>query len=185
MQKRNDLVLVLVTSCPEEMTFAFPRYHVALLIGLFALAGGFALILQGEELQEKSMLSYWFLGFLEIAFLGGIIFALTMNCYVKIDALQEKVYYYCSTLFRKREWDQQFSDFKNVTIFQPGTGAGRSSMIKVLLISHFGAEIPLGTSLFGIYCKRTARSLAQQIAEMMSLNIREELSLGKHSIDQE
>ncbi|AFZ45553.1 hypothetical protein PCC7418_3439 [Halothece sp. PCC 7418] len=179
MHKRNDPVLVIVASHRDQIHFAFPSSQMALLIGLFALAAGLALFFQGGELQEKSMLSYWFLWFLEIAFLWGTIFSLTMKSSLHIDRSQEKVCYVLSSLFRKKQWEKPFCDFQEVRIFRPRTGDGRAAMLKILLVMQDGEEIPLGTSLFGICQKRNARSLAQKVAEMISLKVIEEYSLDK------
>jgi len=179
LYKRNDPVLVLVASSNEQMCFAFPSRQMALLIGMFAIAAGLAILLHGDELIEKSILSYWFLCFLIVAFLWGTIFSLNMQCRLQIDQSQQKVYYFLSNLFRKKQWEKVFSDFQEVRIFRPGTGDGRAAMLKILLKSKQGEEIPLGKSLFGIYRQQEARQLAQKIANMMSLMLIEESSIEK------
>ena len=136
-----------------------------------------SLLLQGDALQEKSMLSYWFLLFLEVAFWWGVIFSLTLRSNLEIDQSQGKVRYRLSTLFQNQKWEKVFSEFQDVRIFRPGTGDGRAVMLKVLLRSKEGEEIPLGTSLFGVYQKQKARLLAQQVAEIMSLRVIEESSI--------
>ncbi len=177
LYKRNDPVLVLVSASSHQINFAFPSRQMALLIGTFAIAAALAILLHGAELRETSMLSYWFLCFLEIAFLWGTIFSFNMQCRLQIDQSQQKVYYFLSNLFRKQKWEKVFSDFQEIRIFCPGTDDGKAAMLKVLLKSKEGEEIPLGKSLFGIYRQKEARRLAKQIAEMMSLRVIEEPSI--------
>lgn len=179
MHKRNDPVLILVTFDNNRMDFVFPARQMALLFGAFAVAAALALLFHGGELREKSMFSYWFLCFLEVAFIWGTISALNTRCRLQIDRSKQSVYYFLSSLFRQQEWEKYFNDFEEIRLFRPETGDGRSGLLKIILKSKDGEEIPLGRSLFGIYRKTEARRLAKELATLMSLNVIEESSTQK------
>ena len=179
LHKRNDPVLILVRFDNNRMDFAFPSRQMGLLLGTFTFAAGLALLFHSSEVREKSMFSYWFLWLLEIAFTWGTISALNTNCRLAIDRSKETVSYFLSSLFRQQKWEKLFSEFQEVRIFRPATGDGRSGLLKILLKSTEGEEIPLGKSLFGIYRKTEAQRLANKLATMMSLTVIEESSIEK------